>query len=240
VLYNLRGPCDERNLYAVTPSSGGELGGGLTGAIVVQQIWGDTFYHWIIECLTRLAAFPPRILRDAGVGVLVPALNEWTLFTLQLLGIPPARLRPLSHSTYYFARDVYLPAAGVCGLGPPTLLLRRMNQRLHATLVRSSGRYSVHLLYWYTSTNTDAAASASWRRLLGSGSGGVCWCRGSAGAGARSRTIKRCSMLSDSFLSRVAAPGPSFPPSPLEEEEEEVEEEEGKRVCKRVCKRWRR
>ena len=71
-LYNLRGPCDDRNLFAVVPSgpgpvaegnlgldAAGENGGsGLVGAIVLQQIWGDSFYHWVIECLPRLASLP--------------------------------------------------------------------------------------------------------------------------------------------------------------------------------------
>jgi hypothetical protein len=125
VLYNLRGPCDDRNLYAVVPSGKisrvecrlkhdcmkkhdcmtwngtcfawfhqhhvkmapaslfvkwhllrlfagpGRLGGEITGAIVVQQIWGDAFYHWMIECLPRLAAVPAHALHNPSIALLV-------------------------------------------------------------------------------------------------------------------------------------------------------------------------
>ena len=136
VLYNLRGPCDDRNLVAVVPSGPGMLDGELAGAIVVQQIWGDSFYHWMIECLPRLAAIPGNVLHNASVALLVPALDGFINESLSLLGIHHSRLRALMHDTYYIAQDVWLPPPGVCGLGPATRLLRRMNSLLRLELVR--------------------------------------------------------------------------------------------------------
>ena len=93
VLFNLRGPCDDRNLFAVVPGGPGELGDGLVGAIVLQQIWGDSFYHWMIECLPRLSALEPSLVHNSSVAVLVPAINDFITQSLALLGIGVPRLR---------------------------------------------------------------------------------------------------------------------------------------------------
>ena len=142
VLYSLRGPCDDRNLFPVTPTGPGDLGDELVGAIVLQQVWGDSFYHWMIECLPRLASLPSQVVLNRSVAVLVPELHGFIVESLGLLGIQKARLRLLTHATYYTAQDVWLPAPGVCGLGPASLLLRRMNRVLHASLRERSAEES--------------------------------------------------------------------------------------------------
>jgi len=43
----------------------------MVGAIVLQQIWGNSFYHWMIECLPRLASLQPHVLSNSSVALLV-------------------------------------------------------------------------------------------------------------------------------------------------------------------------
>ena len=53
------------------------------------------------------------MLRNASIAVLVPALSDFIVEPLGLLGIELGRLRLLSHATYYTAQDVWLPAPGI-------------------------------------------------------------------------------------------------------------------------------
>jgi len=130
----------------VVPTGPGKVGGGMTGAILVQQIWGDSFYHWMIECLPRLNAIEPAILSNSSVALLVPALNVFITEALGLLGIHQSRLRVLTHATYYTVSDLWLPPPGVCGLGPATRLVRGMNVwlRLGVGEAQESGSAGSH------------------------------------------------------------------------------------------------
>ena len=78
-------------------------------------------------------------VHNSSVAVLVPATNDMIRQSLSLLNVEPSRLRPLTHSTYYTAQDVWLPPPGVCGIGPASLLLRRMSGLLRGGLLRDAG-----------------------------------------------------------------------------------------------------
>jgi len=55
-----------------------------------------------------------QVLRNGSIAVLVPALKDFIVEPLGLLGIEPGRLRHLTHDTYYTVQDVWLPSPGVC------------------------------------------------------------------------------------------------------------------------------
>ena len=78
-------------------------------------------------------------VHNSSVAMLVPATNDMIRQSLSLLNVEPSRLRLLTHSTYYTAQDVWLLPPGVCGIGPASLVLRRMSGWLRRGLLRDAG-----------------------------------------------------------------------------------------------------
>ncbi|EKX34960.1 hypothetical protein GUITHDRAFT_118891 [Guillardia theta CCMP2712] len=141
LLYQLQGACDDRNLRP--PFSREQLGEERRGRrsnqtlgtlLVLSQIWGENFYHWMVECLPRVSFLPSHLLLSPDLVIAVPALNPFVVATLRLLGVEKEKLLPFAHQHVYHARAVLLPSSGVCGIGPPPRILRRTSRALRKGL----------------------------------------------------------------------------------------------------------
>ena len=79
--------------------------------LVLSQFWGTGFFHFVIENLTRIAAYVPFLMRHPHIKIHVQRKGGFTRNLLAVLGIEPSRL--VSGSIQ--ADVVYMPAGTPCG-----------------------------------------------------------------------------------------------------------------------------
>ena len=78
---------------------------------VLSQFWGTGFFHFIVENLTRIAAYLPFLVRHPHIKIHVQRTGGFTRNLLSALGIEPSRLV----SGNIQADVVYMPAGTPCG-----------------------------------------------------------------------------------------------------------------------------
>ena len=78
---------------------------------VVSQLRGTTFFHFLIENLTRIAPYLSFLMRHPHIKILVQSETGFTPIFLAALGIEPSRLV----SGNIRADIVYMPAGSPCG-----------------------------------------------------------------------------------------------------------------------------
>jgi hypothetical protein len=158
---DLRGGCDDRNVAAVTASSGATVA--LPQAVLLAQVWGEAFYHWMVECLPRLAALPPAAWRGPGAAVIVARPSPFVTETLLLLGVPRSGVLGLAHGSAYAVDQLWVPPPGECGVGPAPRFLRRLARRLAASL---AVLHQLPNAAAAAATATTAAAAGTERRCM--------------------------------------------------------------------------
>ncbi|KAJ1478924.1 hypothetical protein T484DRAFT_1903758, partial [Baffinella frigidus] len=136
VVYALSDACDDRSLHAPLLTEEWCMPKEASAVVLLAQFWGSEFYHWMVECLPRASLLPLDLLQDPSVLFLVPApIPAFASHSLSLLGVLPHRLVPLDRSTVYHAPLLYLPSAGVCGVGLPSPAMRRTSFLLRQGLL---------------------------------------------------------------------------------------------------------
>ena len=81
---------------------------------VLAQHRGTTFFHFLIETLTRIAAYLSFLMRHPSIKILVKKETSFTVKFLAALGIEPSRLVGGNIQ----ADIVYMPAGTGCGHAP--------------------------------------------------------------------------------------------------------------------------
>ena len=79
--------------------------------LVLSQFWGEGFFHFLIENLTRIAAYLPFLMRHPHIKIHVQRTGGFTRDLLAALGIEPSRLV----TGDILADVVYMPAGTPCG-----------------------------------------------------------------------------------------------------------------------------
>jgi hypothetical protein len=98
--------------------------------VVLVQVWGDTFFHFVNEGLHRLMQVYDLIMADSETEILTFLNSDgesklaFTRQFFELLGIDPSRLVQYRRGFEYFADVLIVPSAIPCGRAPPTLTAR--------------------------------------------------------------------------------------------------------------------
>ena len=92
-------PVDDRLGPAVTVQSYDKL-------LTVLQSNSMGYYHWMVECLPKLAAAMPLLRAQPDIKVLVPC-REFAEKTAVMLGLAPSRLVRNSPGSVFHCKELY-------------------------------------------------------------------------------------------------------------------------------------
>jgi Glycosyltransferase 61 len=111
----------------------------LTGTYAsLISLWGDNYYHWLLDSLSRLA-----VLEATGYGelpLIVPErLRPWQRETLSRLGVAASRLTPFRGSHVQPERLVWAAPPGYISFANP-IVVRWLRERLAGSAVREPQR----------------------------------------------------------------------------------------------------
>ena len=91
--------------------------------LTVLQSNSMGYYHWMVECLPKLAAAMPLLRAQPDIKVLVPC-REFAERTAVMLGLAPSRMVRNSPGSVFHCKELYF-ASFTPNLMPPSALLRQ-------------------------------------------------------------------------------------------------------------------